>query len=430
MRNGDQYCWGHKGRDRQSLEAVLESIHTNLFNIVGEAVTPVATIEKTWSQQEMVKRIVRYIYKAAQSPELLTLGWEELGKRLVDQAMGSYGAACQDKQWFYEIDLAQAFASVSWQLLCLNGRPRVRFGQIKELVQQEYEGCLEKILLIKTMWHATSLAFPEKKVQSKIYHALHKGYQGALEETMADARPVEELQRVEIFVRKWIDNSMRRAWSSVEAEGTLTDKNVLRLFQALVAPFGNDHPYSCIPHCLTENIGRPSQDWIFIKQVVKQIFDTWKVEAMSCGTGNSFRKRKRVSNVAPVADSEAPPEPVKFFAHNAPVKGSFSEVPISKSAKAEPFLKMEPSPAGSFDPEDSPERQHPDCTSADDCVGHWHHNLVRHDMIDVTQQGDVYCEGCWRSFFHENRKLQGTWEDGPLQGQKFDIQLTMPIDTA
>jgi len=425
---------------------VLESIHTNLFNIVGEAVAPVVTTEKTWSQQEMVKHIVRYIYRAAQSPELLTLRWQELGKRLVDQAMGSYGSACQDRQWFYEIDLSQAFASAAWELLCLNGKPRVRFSQIKELVEQEYEECLDKTLLTKAMWEATSMIFSDIKAQSKIYTALHKTYQGALEETMADSRPLEKLQRVEIFIRKWIDDSMRRAWCSLEAvEDTLTDKCVLRLFQALVAPFGDEHPYSCIPDCLTRGIGRPPREWKFIGQVVKQLFHTWKIEAMSSGIGGSSRKRRKGSSAAPVAYSEASPEHLNCFAHKA---RCFSETPPWKSEKAEPFLEREPSPAGSSDPEDGPvddmeeveeaeeadeaedesdvkRQQHPDCTSAEDCVGYRGQHLIRH-MVDRAQQGDIYCEECWRNFLEINRNLQGVWQDGPLQGQPVDTHLSMP----
>merc|ERR1712008_413191 len=246
------------------------------------------------------------------------------------------------------------------------------------------------------------------------------------EESVADSRPLEELQRVEIFIRKWIDDSMRRAWCSLEAleaPGTLTDKSVMRLFQALAAPFGDEHPYSCIPDCLTKGIGRPPQDWKFIGQVVKQLFDTWKNETTTSGTGGSSRKRRKGSSAAVVADSEAPPEPLNCFAHKVPANRCFSEAPVSNSEKTEPPLKREPSPEGSLDPEDSPETEdlenerqpHPDCTSLEDCVGHRHQNLIRH-MIDRAQPGDVYCEACWRSFLEQNRNLHGFWEDGDLKG--------------
>jgi len=316
-------------------------------------------------------------------------------------------------------------------------------------------------------------------VQSKIYKALHKAYHGALEESMADSRPQEELQRVEIFIRKWIDDSMSRAWYSLEAVGvTLTDKSVLRLFQALAAPFGDEHPYSCIPDILTKGIGRPPQDWKFIGQAVKQLFNTLKIDVMASGSGGSSRKRRKGSSAAPVAEAEAPPlKPLNSFTHNAPTNRCVSEAPAGKSEKDETLLKRERSPAGitttkfhhqttspfqrtsdrslappddlalsekfqslfgSFDPEDSPvddvepdtERlQHPDCTSANDCVGRWGQHLIRH-MVDGAQQGDIYCEECWRSFLWQNRNLQGFWEDGPLQGRPVDMQNTVPEGTA
>jgi len=420
-RNGP-YSSTHRGRGQRSREAVLEGIHTDLFEIVGVAVTHVAATEKEWSQQEMVKRIVRYIYKAAQSQELLTLRWEELVRTLVEQAMGSYASACQDKQWFYEIDLAQAFASVSWELLCLSSRPRVRFSQVKALVEQEYVGCVESTLLTKAMWDATSMVFLDCKVRSKIYNSLHKAYQTALEESLADSRPMEELKRVEIFMKRWIDDSMGRAWCSLEAvEMILTDTCVVRLFGALTAPYGDQHPYSCIPYCLTKGIGRPPRDWAFIGQTVEQLFDSWRAKATSRGDSGSSRKGKTECSAALVSVSKAPMEPMTCFAHNAPVNKPFSPV------KAEILPKREPSPAGSSNPKESffdlkPEFervQHPFCANAGDCIGHHQHRLIRH-VVDHEKLGDVYCEQCWQYFLTLNHSLQGILEDGPLQGQRIN----------
>jgi len=407
--------------DKRSLEAVLENIHKSLYNIVGVAVALVSSTEKTWSQQEMVKRIVR-----AKSPELLTLHWEDLAKKLVDQAMGSYGAACEDKQWFYEIGLSQAFAAAAWELLCMNGKPRVRFSQVRELVEQEYEGSLDRTLRTKAMREATNIVFPNSKVQRKIFNALHKTYDGALDLSMADSRPLPELERVEIFVKKWIHDSMNRAWGGVEAsEVTLTDKMVLRLFQTLMAPFGDESPHSCIPECLTGDIGRPPQDWKFMEHVVKKLCDTWEMEAKTNNTGGRSKKKRKGSDGVAIADSKDPPGVLNYFTRKDPVGGS---------EKTDPSLKRGPSPAGSFDPEDnlaeevdlgSERQQHPDCTSAEGCIGHRHQNLIHH-MVAHAEEGDVYCKDCWCSFFKQNKYLQGFWEDGPLQGQSVDMRLRMP----
>jgi len=420
---------------KRSMEAVLESIHTNLFTHVEEAVASVAVSEKAWSQQEVVKRIVQYIYKAARSPALLTFRWEALAKTLVDTAMDSYGGACSDKAWFYEINLAKAFASAAWELLCIDGKPRVRFDRVKHLVEQEYEGCLDRTLLTNTMWEAASNVFQHSKVQMKIYKALNKAYHIALNDSLADSRQRKELQRLEMFIKRWVDDSMHRAWCSLEAvEDTLTERNVLKLFQALVAPFGDLHPYSCIPDCLTRHMGRPSQDWPYLGKVVKQLFETWMMERSKMES----RKRRKVCSNTPAEDTKALPEPLNCFARKAPVNRVFPETPICKSEKAEPFCKREPSPADSeaeqspaddpessvdeSDPDDSEGAQHPDCTSAEDCMGHRCDHLIRH-VVDRSQHGDIYCEQCWRCFLCQNNSLQGFWQDGPLQGQPCKIQV-------
>jgi len=78
---------------------------------------------------------------------------------------------------------------------------------------------------------------------------------------------------------------------------------------------------------------------------------------------------------------------------------------------------------------DHQRQPHPDCTSAEDCVGRWGQHLIRH-KVDRAEQGDIYCEECWRSFLEQNPKLEGFWEDGPLQGRPVDMQNTMPEGTA
>ncbi len=46
---------------------------------------------------------------------------------------------------------------------------------------------------------------------------------------------------------------------------------------------------------------------------------------------------------------------------------------------------------------------HPECTSAQDCVGSPRSDLVRH--VPEKRRGDVYCEVCWNSFKQQNLDL-------------------------
>lgn len=79
---------------------------------------------------------------------------------------------------------------------------------------------------------------------------------------------------------------MSRAWSAMESSTLLSEATVCRLFHNLMAPFGDDHPFSCIPGGLTERIGRPPKTWDFITTCVQQVFRNWASE------GRAVKRRK------------------------------------------------------------------------------------------------------------------------------------------
>ena len=64
----------HDGRVQHQVshEQILERVHQNLYSVVGEAVDEVKHDEMKWSQSEMVKRIVNYIYKGCKDPDLMS----------------------------------------------------------------------------------------------------------------------------------------------------------------------------------------------------------------------------------------------------------------------------------------------------------------------------------------------------------------------
>lgn len=412
-------------------EQLQQRLHTNLFNIVGQAVEPVAHMETTWSAAELTKRVVRYIFNSAKAPELLSMPqWDEVCKKLVDHAMHGYCAACQEKKWFFEIDLAPAFTSVAWEILkfqAKGGSPRVRFKELEEFVINEYEEKLDRILLTKAMWDATSVTFADEKAQSKVYNALHKAYQGALDECLLDTRPREDLERVEQFTKRWIDDSMRRAWCSVEnSDRTITEGNVVRLFQNLVAPFGNDHPFSCVPGLLIDNIGRPPHDWPYIRVTVRSMFGQWKQESLLPSSGGS-KRRKTKSGAAPGGEDEVMPPVCEAgdsqddehgahairAAHRRATTGRAKQPQRQQTRAAQAPAQAtarEPEPEEQVDLDDGPEAEgHPTCTSQEDCCGTPADSLVRH-LLDGSE-GDVYCQACWESFLDQNPNLEGVFEE-------------------
>lgn len=377
--------------------AVLERIHSLLYQLVEQAVEPVVHMESKWSSTEMTKRIVGYIYKAARNEELQShrLSSREAIKKLVDSAMQSYSAACQEKPWFFEINLVGAFLGVIMEFLRLRGKRCTQ--EIEEMVQLEYESYLDRILLIKAMWDSARATFKDDAVAGKVYNALHKTWDLALEESMAELRSVPDMRRMEIFTKRWIHESMQRCWNSVaNSENVINERNVTVLFGNCVAPFGHDHPFSCIPNTFYPNGERPPKNWSYIRHVARNMFDQWEREMSAPSTKRRKTKSKGGGGVDPDLAAE-------------------EEQEIGMEAEPE-MEEPEGEEQDEFEADISPQATaggdegHPECTSQEDCIGTAEDRLVQHILAD-RNDGDIYCESCWMSFLEQNSKLEGLYTD-------------------
>lgn len=385
-------------------EKIMERVHTNLYTLVGQAAQSITHHDLGWTSSELVKRVVRYIYSAAKDPELLSLNWEQVAKQIVEHTMGTYAAACQEKPWFWDLNLNQAFASAVWEISCSSGRQRASYQAVEDYVNTMFEAELDKILLTKALWEASERTFADESVRSKVYRALYNTYGPVLDECLVDSRPLGDLQKVQHFTKRWAEEAMQRAWNSVQdSERTLTEGNVSRLLQNLIAPFGDDHDFSCIPHQLYERIGRPPRTWGFIRTVVTQLFATWK----QGGIASSRPAKRRKQNHEEVKQAFDPEE-----------EADEAALPVGEadSIEADADMVDEVQEAAADAP--AAER-HPACTSQDDCLGSVSENLVQH-MLE-GDAGDSYCETCWRNFLDNNNALEGTWLDGEKAGQKFSL---------
>jgi len=265
-------------KQRASLQEVQKRVQSSLYMSIWTATEPIKDLEVDWPQQELVKRIVKYFNKGAQSPDLVGMPWASAARRLVENAMSGYSAACGDKPWFFELDLAPALSHAAWEVAkgCADGAS-VNYPELEEVTQGAYDDAVARLLLDKALWDSTTSIFGNHKLGSKIYGTLNKGHAPALAEALSDPTPVQDLTRVEIFLQKWIENSMSRAWQAVEnSERLVTENNVTKLFARLVAPFGEDHPFSCIPAELTEGTGRPPHDWPFVRAAVREVLAAWR----------------------------------------------------------------------------------------------------------------------------------------------------------
>merc|ERR1712072_937489 len=150
---------------------------------------------------------------------------------------------------------------------------------------------MDNILLEKAVWEIAMAIFDNEKVTSKIFKALNQAHKPALNAAMAMPGGASENDRIEAFMRHWIEVSMSRAWMSVDSEGTiLNEETVSQLFLGLVVPFGEEHPFSCIPAALMPNIGRPSMNWPFVAPTVAAVFAEFR-EAETASS--EFREAKR-----------------------------------------------------------------------------------------------------------------------------------------
>lgn len=269
----------HKRRrdaERMDPEAVLERVHNVLYNEVWQAAQPVAQSDPDWSSHELTKRVVKYFFKAAQAPELLTLPWDHSAQQLVDNSMRSYSTACSDKPWFFELDLAPALCAAAWQLVqARKPRPRIGSKELEQLVVAQYEDIMDRILLEKAMWDSTAATFSEVALCAKVYKAVHQAHEQAFNMAASDLRHMEDIKRVELFMNHWLEGTVTKAWKAFESGSQLSQETVVQLFQRLIAPFGEGHPFSCVPPVLTQSIGRPPRTWPFLEQAVQSLEASW-----------------------------------------------------------------------------------------------------------------------------------------------------------
>jgi len=239
---------------------------------------------------------------------------------------------------------------------------------------------------------AQSFGGDDEKIRSKVWNALSKSYKPSIDEVMNDPRPVPDLMRVEMFTKRWVTDAAGRMWASIEgSEHILTVDTMGQFFSALLAPFGAEHPFSCIPRSLTSRIGVPPADWPFIWDTVQNLFNEWHG-----GQGES-RPKKRRKKAKTWEDDEWGQEEGEASAGNDLGTPGVQPAPVARM------------PAKKVATKAARRSGHPRCTSAEDCAGSPDATLIRHVLEDGP--GDLYCQVCWASFKQRNPELEGVEEE-------------------
>mmetsp|Transcript_58764 Transcript_58764/g.93305 ORF Transcript_58764/g.93305 Transcript_58764/m.93305 type:complete len:419 (+) Transcript_58764:119-1375(+) len=390
-------------------EQMLEMVHKNLYRDVPKAVEPVHHLEETWTEGEMVKRIVKHIYNSAKATELPKLSGQEAIKKLVQTAMERYSAACQEKKWFFEIDLVEVFLNVVWTLRLV---PRQRYENVSDMVRSEYEAFLDRCLLMKGIQHACRSTFDDDVIVGKLYNALSRTWENAVDEVAMDMRPISDTERMKTCLKKWMEASMQRAWSAVDsslepADRKFNESNVKRLFGHLVRPFGDNHPYSCLPEMWFGQGGAPARSWPYIGQCVHNMFLSWEQEATSSSSKPAKKRKKKQAELPPEVHDMEEEDRISLDDHEEAEMGLQQRLQHQQEDVGDDeFFEDEPRGEGN-----------PNCTSEEDCVGSADDQIVQH-LLKGGKPGDRYCIPCWCSFLEQNAALEGVYED---TGEKFDI---------
>eukprot|EP00928_Gymnodinium_smaydae_P044589 TRINITY_DN29733_c0_g1_i2.p2 TRINITY_DN29733_c0_g1~~TRINITY_DN29733_c0_g1_i2.p2 ORF type:complete len:413 (-),score=85.14 TRINITY_DN29733_c0_g1_i2:6-1244(-) len=270
-----------------------------LFSGVWEAAQPVLELTAERSGDVLAKRVTKYLNKALHAPELLSLPWREAAELYVENAMSSFSSACSDQPWFFELDLAGVLGAGVWELLKANtSLTRCGWKAIERVATQRYEAVMDDVLLKRAMWDSIKAVLVDDPLCNKVFKFLQIAREAALARALEEgaSRSLRPAERVELFVREWVRGCVHRCVQSLSF--LVKEEEMLSLFQNLMAPFGEDHPFSCVPMALTQRIGRPPHDWGPLRRSLRDAFHELDVGGTASfaerSTDGSSAKRRRV----------------------------------------------------------------------------------------------------------------------------------------
>jgi len=345
---------------------------------VGKAVKDCHHLETAWPEAEMTKRIVGYLVKGTRATGIFEAHWKSASQSMIDGGMQGLSAACQEKAWFFEIDLSEAISRSVWEIIGGASQNDVTLEALHDYTAELYDSYIERTLLTKAMRKACEDTYEsDTKLAAKMHKFLWATYEPALKNASSNnhgADTTSALKRVEDFTKAWMDTSMRRAWSAVQHDASvMTYRKLSKLWRSLVRPFGDDNSFSCISSKLTDAIGEvPPGDWAFISDTVKAMLARWKDEERApADRGRRRRQGGRQDGDASMRDRSRSP-------------GGMDIMDVGDGAAI----------VG-----------HSECASAEDCLGNEMDRLIRHRLDGELR--DIYCEACWLSFLSENAGLDG-----------------------
>lgn len=270
-----------------------EKVHAVLTTKIWDAVQEAASLEETWTPEEMRKRVVRYLHKAGmnEKDDLTKKEWKAAVRTFAEKAAEGYKRACAEKPWFEELNLCPALGAAGWVIAqACDGHPRPQQKEVEKHVTDLLHVQQHKAKVDKFMFEVVQVSMPiDEKSQDKFFRALSNSYRPAFEAAQKGAS--RGFQKAEQFVKAWISDTLCRSWQALENTGdSLTAEQTTDFFRALICPM-DEEGVCCVPPQLLNGQERSSDAWeAFLVPAVLEMFDQWDKSASSAATA----KRRKV----------------------------------------------------------------------------------------------------------------------------------------
>jgi len=352
-------------------------------------------------------------------------------QELVSQAMTNCQPALSEKEWFFDLNLIPTFVDIAETIIAEFYDIRVAHNAIMEVAKAESDSMKHSFAQDQAMWFVCEQFLEDPKQQKSLCNALSKTWATATQDThreldatnrdiYKEMKPQEELQRLERFLKRWLNDALSRAWATLESTG-FDVAAMIELVKLLIAPYGEEDWMSLIPKSLTETLGRPPLDWTYAREVSEELWAEWnggkpaKKRRVEEDFGSHAHFHAHANRLSASSSHRAPQAPPARAPVTPPRR---EERPQSRSparskaaamrARTPTFGRTSPTTSKASQP---PARSfpgsialamstgHPDCTCAQECRGNPATRLVRH--ILNGQGADVYCETCWADFMKQ-----------------------------
>ena len=183
------------------------------------------------------------------------------------------------REWFYDVNLTNVFIRAAWLVLMANTTSEVRptWQEVQDVTEETYDVYLDECMNRKGIMTAVDTIFSiiGLTVRNRVARVLQNMH-GIAAIHLQSQGPFlrDDFHKVQTFMEKWIADSLDKLWCILR--DLLTEEVAVNLFEELIAPFGQDNEYSCVPWQLWKDIGRPPPHWNIVREQVHDVFERWQ----------------------------------------------------------------------------------------------------------------------------------------------------------